>query len=213
MAKISEIELKVAEAMQNDVGRGIVRLNSESSKALGITTVDIIEIAGKKTTAAKVWQAHPQDEGPKIIRMGGLIRHNTRTSLGDKVRVKRADVQDAKKVVIAPTTHEISFGEDFSEYVKHRVLMGRPLVSGDNFFIGVLGQSISFTVVSTKPSGIIQINEFTGIEIKSKPMEVVAAIGVKYEDIGGLKDEISKIREMVELPMKHPELFENLGIK
>jgi len=213
MAKVNEIELKVAEALQNDVGRGIARLSSESAVALGITTGDIVEISGKKTTAAKVWQAHPQDDGQKIIRMDGLIRHNSGTSLGDKVKVKKADVQDAKKIVIAPTTHEISFGEDFSDYVKHRVLVGRPLVGGDNFFIGILGQSISFTVVSTKPSGITQVNEFTDIEIKTKPMEVVSAIGVKYEDIGGLKDEIAKIREMVELPMKHPELFEKLGIQ
>jgi transitional endoplasmic reticulum ATPase len=213
--KEAKIKLKVAEALQNDVGRGIIRLDSAAIKKLNLTTGDVVEITGKKMTSAKVWLGHPQDESQEIIRMDGMIRHNTNSSLGDRVTVKKADLHDAKKIIIAPKVHEISFGEDFANYVKQRVLMGRPLVRGDDIYVSVLGQSISFNVVATTPKDIVQITEDTNLEIKSKPMTVaeVGAPAVRYEDIGGLKDEVSKIREMIELPMKHPELFEKVGIQ
>jgi len=213
--KEDEIKLKVAEALQNDVGRGIVRLDSEAIRKLRLTTGDVVQITGKKTTAAKVWLGHPQDEGQGIIRMDGMIRHNSNSSLGDKVMVKKAEIINAKKVIIAPKVHEISFGEDFASYVKQRVLMGRPMTRGDDIYVSVLGQSISFSVVTTTPKEIVQVTEDTELEIKSKPMTVseTGAPAVRYEDIGGLKDEISKIREMIELPMKHPELFEKVGIQ
>jgi transitional endoplasmic reticulum ATPase len=210
-----KLRLKVAEALQNDVGRGIVRLDATAMKKLSLSTGDVVEITGKKMTAAKVWLGHPQDEGQDIIRMDGMIRHNTTSSLGDKVTVKKAQLADARKITIAPKVHEISFGEDFASYVKQRVLMGRPLVRGDDIYVSVLGQSISFNVVATTPKDIVQITEDTNLEIKNKPMTVaeVGAPAVRYEDIGGLKDEVSKIREMIELPMKHPELFEKVGIQ
>ena len=213
--KDAKLKLKVAEALQNDVGRGIVRLDSIALKKLNLTTGDVVEITGKKTTPAKVWLGHPQDEGQEIIRMDGMIRQNSNSSLGDKVTVKKAVISDAKKITIAPKVHEISFGEDFASYVKQRVLMGRPLVRGDDIYVSVLGQSISFSVVSTTPKNIVQITEDTNLEIKSKPMAVAeaGAPAIRYEDIGGLRDEISKIREMIELPMKHPELFEKVGIQ
>ncbi|MFH1125847.1 MAG: AAA family ATPase, partial [Candidatus Altiarchaeota archaeon] len=183
-----KLKLKVAEALQNDVGRGIVRLDSTAIKKLGLTTGDVVEITGKKITSAKVWLGHPQDEGQDIIRMDGMIRQNSTSSLGDKVTVKKAEIGDAKKVIIAPKVHEISFGEDFASYVKQRVLMGRPLVRGDDIYVSVLGQSISFNVVSTTPKNIVQVTEDTNLEIKSKPMTAaeVGTPAVRYEDIGGL---------------------------
>lgn len=209
-----EIKLKVAEAMHNDVGRGIVRISSDAAKNLGLSTGDVVEITGTKTTVAKLWQAHPQDEGLDIIRMDGILRQNSVSSLGDKVTVKKAKVSDAKQITIAPTRHEISFGGDFGNYVKQKILMGRPLTQGDNFIITVLGQSISFTVTQSKPKGAIQVNEHTIIDIKSTPQKVSSgAPAVRYEDIGGLRDEIARVRELIELPMKHPELFEKLGIQ
>lgn len=212
-----EIELKVAEALQNDVGRGIVRIDSKSAKRIDVSTGDIVEIAGPKTTAGKVWQSHQEDEGRGIIRMDGLLRQNSGSSLGDKIKIKKAEVKAAKHMVIAPTRHEISFlDNNFSAYVKHRVLLGKPLISGDMFYMpGLGGEAISFTVISTKPNGIIKVTEETSLEVKNKPMAVSTAQGpiVRYEDIGGLRDEVSRVREMIELPMKHPELFEKLGIK
>ncbi|MFH1789195.1 MAG: CDC48 family AAA ATPase [Candidatus Altiarchaeota archaeon] len=210
----TEIKLKVAEAMHNDVGRGIVRISSDAAGKLGLSTGDVVEITGSKTTVAKLWQAHPQDEGLDIIRMDGILRQNSVSSLGDKVSVKKAKVSDAKQIIIAPTRHEISFGGDFGNYVKQKILMGRPLIQGDNFVITVLGQSISFTVTQTKPKGAIQVGENTVLDIKSTPQKVATgAPAVRYEDIGGLRDEIARVRELIELPMKHPELFEKLGIQ
>ncbi|MFH1055270.1 MAG: CDC48 family AAA ATPase [Candidatus Altiarchaeota archaeon] len=210
-----DIELKVAEAMQNDVNRGIVRIDSESARKIDVTTGDIIEITGKRTTTAKVWQSHQEHDGRGIIQMDGLIRQNSGSSLGDKVKIKRADVKPAKKIVVAPTEQQIKFGNDFAIYVKQRVLMGRPVVSGDIFYITVLNQPISFTIGSTKPGDSVIVTEQTEVEVKAKPLTQTTLAGstVRYEDVGGLKDEVSKVREMIELPMKHPELFEKIGIK
>lgn len=206
------IELKVAEALHNDVGRGIVRIDTRSMEKLGITSGDIVEIEGKKATAAIVWPSHPQDFGLDIIRMDGLIRQNSDSSLGDRVRIRKAKTAPAKNIVIAPTMHEIRFGGDFATHVRQRMI-GRPLVKGDKISIGVLGQAIPFVVVSTNPKGIVQIQDLTNLEIKGKPMVVPEVPGIRYEDIGGLKEELGRVREMIELPMKHPELFEKLGIK
>ncbi len=206
-----KIALKVAEAMHNDVGRGIVRIDENSMTMLGIVSGDIVEIVGEKSTAAIVWPSHPQDYGLDIIRMDGLIRQNSGSSLGDRVEVKRVEFYAAKRIVIAPIKHEIKFGADFGSHLKQR-LLGRPMVRGDNLSIGILGQAIPFIVANTDPKGIVQIHDATELEIKEKPMKVTEAPAVRYEDIGGLKDEITKIREMIELPMKHPELFEKLGI-
>ncbi len=207
-----KIDLRVAEALHNDVSRGIVRMDSSTMEALDLTSGDIVEIEGKKTTAAIVWQSHPQDFGLDIIRMDGLIRQNSDSSLGDKVKVRKSKTSPAKEVTIAPTMHEIKFGEDFATHVKQRMI-GRPLVKGDKISIGVLGQAIPFVVAATNPKGIVQIQDVTDLEIKGKPMVVPEAPAVRYEDIGGLKDELGRVREMIELPMKHPELFERLGIK
>ncbi len=212
MTKDKKIELKVMEALQNDVGRGIARIDEISMRMLGITSGDIIEIKGEKTTAAIAWPLHPQDTGLGIIRMDGLIRQNSETSLGDRILIKKADVNQAKEVIIAPIKHEIKFGADFAGHIKQRFL-GRPLMKGDNLSIGVLGQAIPFVVAKTKPQGVVQILNSTDLEIREKPMRVeLKELAVRYEDIGGLKDEIGRVREMVELPMKHPELFEKLGI-
>jgi len=207
-----KIGLRVAEALHNDVSRGIVRIDSSAMEALDLTSGDIVEIEGKKTTAAIVWPSHPQDFGMDIIRMDGLIRQNSDSSLGDKVKVRKAKILPAKEVVIAPTMHEIKFGEDFATHVKQRMI-GRPLVKGDKISIGVLGQAIPFVVAATAPKGIVQIQDITDLEIKGKPMVVPEVPAVRYEDIGGLRDELGRVREMIELPMKHPELFERLGIK
>jgi transitional endoplasmic reticulum ATPase len=213
MKEKEEIELKVAEALQNDVGRGIVRIDHHAMEKLGITSGDIVEITGPnyKKTGAIVWPSHPQDSDQGIIRMDGLLRQNSGTSLGDKVKVRKAKVEEAKKIVIAPLRHEIKFGGDFASHLKQR-LLGRPLMREDNLSIGILGQAIPFVVADTNPKGIVQIQEETVMEIKEKPITVRKIPAIRYEDIGGLKEEISRIREMVELPMKHPELFEKLGI-
>ncbi len=210
------IGLRVAEALQNDVGRGIVRIDSESATQIGVTTGDIVEISGKKTTTAKIWQSKQEDEGRGIIRMDGYIRQNANSSLGDKVTIKKAQVKVASRVTIAPTEHPVTFADNnYAHYMKERFLLGKPVVAGDTIYIQGLGGQIPFTIVSTKPSGIVQVMQGTEVDVKTKPMPVTSVIGsgIRYEDIGGLKDEVSRVREMIELPMKHPELFEKIGIK
>ncbi len=208
-----EIELKVAEALQNDVGRGIVRLDTRSREALGITTGDIVEIIGrKKSTGAIVWRAYSEDEGLGIIRMDGILRQNIEVSLGDRVRVRKAKVTDAKKVILAPT-QSIRFSAGFGDFVKRR-LIGRAVNIGDKIVVGVLGTTLPFIVVQTVPKGIVRISDITKVVVREEPSRVRRGIPtIAYEDIGGLKNEVQKIREMIELPLKHPELFEKLGIE
>jgi len=205
-------ELKVVEAYQNDVGRDIVRIDSKARKDLEVTTGDIIEIKGKRITAAVVWQAHPQDEGLNIIRMDGYLRQNAGVGLQDKVFVRKAETKEAKKVVLSPS-EPIRYSPGFDEFVKKR-LIGRAVAKGDTKFIPVFGTSLPLVVALVQPQGIAVINEATEVDLKEEPMKDVGRIAqITYEDIGGLKEEIQKIREMVELPMRHPELFERLGIE
>ncbi|MEE9595073.1 MAG: CDC48 family AAA ATPase [Candidatus Hydrothermarchaeales archaeon] len=208
-----EIELKVAEALQNDVGRGIVRLDTGTRDKLDISTGDIVEITGKKTTGAIVWRAYSEDEGLGIIRMDGIIRQNADISLGDKIKLKKSSVSDAKKAVLAPA-QAIRFSPGFGDFVKRR-LLGRPIASGDRLVVGVLGTTLHFSVVQTIPAKISRITDYTEIVVKEEPLkaEKGGIPSIAYEDIGGLTEEIKKIREMIELPMKHPELFDKLGIE
>jgi len=214
MSERKEIKLKVASAYQRDVGRGIVRIDRKAMRELGVQPGDIVEIIGTKNTAAVVWPAYPEDEGLSIIRMDGTIRKNAGVGLGDEVTVRKADVKEAKKVIVAPT-EPIRFGRDFVEWL-HSRLVGRPVVRGDYIKVGILGQELTFVVTATTPAGIVQITEFTDFQVSEKPVKEVAktaTLGVTYEDIGGLKDVIQKVREMIELPLKHPEIFEKLGIE
>ncbi|MCD6372096.1 MAG: CDC48 family AAA ATPase [Thermococcus sp.] len=214
MSERREVRLKVAPAHQRDVGRGIVRIDRKAMREIGVQSGDIVEIIGTKNTAAIVWPAYPEDEGLGIIRMDGTIRKNSGVGLGDEVVIRKADVKEARKVIVAPT-EPIRFGRDFVEWF-HSRLVGRPVVRGDYIKIGILGQELTFVVTATTPAGIVQITEFTDFEVSEKPVKEVtkaAALGVTYEDIGGLKDVIQKVREMIELPLKHPEIFEKLGIE
>lgn len=206
------IELKVAEAMKNDVGRGIVRLDTKTRDSLKVSAGDIIEIKAKKSTGAIIWRAYPEDEGLGIIRMDGFLRQNADVSLGDKVNIKKAEIKDAENVSLAPT-QTIRFSVGFGDFLKRR-LLGRPLTSGDRVVVGVLGTTLPFTVTRTSSPGIVRVADFTEISVKEGPTKSLEGIpNITYEDIGGLGDEVQKIREIIELPMKHPELFDRLGIE
>ncbi|MEM4633608.1 MAG: CDC48 family AAA ATPase [Candidatus Anstonellaceae archaeon] len=206
------IELKVAEALQNDVGRGLVRIDSKARKELEVSTGDIVELKGKRSTAALVWQAHPQDEGLNIIRMDGYLRQNTGVGLGDKIVVRKAELKEAKKVVLTPT-QPMKYSPGFDQFVKKKMI-GRAITRGDTIFIGVFGTSFPLIAAMVQPAGIVIVNESTELILKESPEKESAQVAtISYEDIGGLKEEVQKIREMVELPLRHPELFERLGIE
>ncbi|MEM2449409.1 MAG: CDC48 family AAA ATPase [Candidatus Methanomethylicaceae archaeon] len=206
-----ELVLRVAESKQRDVGRGKVRIDVNAMKALGVNVGDVVEIEGKRKTAAIVWPAYTEDQGMDIIRMDGLIRKNANIGIGEKVIVRKAEVKPANMVKLAPVSFTITVDPGFINFVKRR-LADTPLVEGDQVLIPVLGQAIPFVVVSTKPSGIVLVTDETNLTILEKPTEVSRVPRITYEDIGGLKEAIRKIREMVELPLRHPELFKRLGI-
>ncbi len=207
-----EIVLKVAEAEHRDIGRFIVRIDAVSMEKLGVRTGDIIQIKGKRATAAIAWPAYQGDKGREIIRMDGRIRRNAGVSLSEKVTVSRANEEPARNVILAPTSVPIRPEPRFEEFVK-RKLLNCPVTPQDTVFIPILGRAIPFKVTSIKPAGTVVVQHSTILTIAEKPTgDVIGTSMVTYEEIGGLSDEIQRIREMVELPMRHPELFKRLGI-
>ncbi len=206
------ITLKVAEALQIDYGKRIVRIDSANRDQLGVTTGDVVEIKGKRSVAAIVLPSHPSDEGLGIIRMDGILRQNASVGLGDRVRITKAVIKPAKKIVLAPNQPS-RYAPGFDQYVKKN-LIGKPLSKGDVLSVNVFGTSFPFAVAQTAPNGLVIVNEQTELILHEQPLKELGRIAtISYEDIGGLKDEVQKIREMVELPMRHPELFERLGIE
>jgi len=206
-----EIELRVLEIRQHEAGRGRVRIDDVAMTKLGITPGDIVEIVGRKRTAAVAWPGYTEDRGQKVIRMDGWTRKNAGVSVGDRVIVRKADVRAASIVRLAPMSMTLTVDENFVAYIKKR-LIERPLVEGDIVQIPVLGQTIPFVVATTKPSDVVIVTEETHLVVLEKPVEVGRIPKVTYEDIGDLEEAKQKIREMVELPLKHPELFKRLGI-
>ncbi|HLE47581.1 MAG TPA: CDC48 family AAA ATPase [Candidatus Thermoplasmatota archaeon] len=215
----TEAVLRVVEALQQDVSYGRARLDGQTRVELGLSPGDIIEIRGSKVTAAVVWRSHPGDEGKGIIHIDNLTRKNCGVGIGDKVTIRRAQVKPAKVVTLAPAISEdqqIQFGEGIETLAK-RGLLKRPIVEGDIVVvpnIALFGNALPFSIVSTTPKGIVLINEETKIIVREEaaPSEAMEGPHVSYEDIGGLQDELQNVREMIELPLKHPELFERLGI-
>lgn len=206
------IDLKVTEALQNDVGRGIVRLDTKARKELGVTSGDIVEIQAKKTTGAIVWQSYPQDENLGIIRMDGLLRQNSGVGVGDVVKVAKAKtVKEAKKVLFAPI-QATRFTQEFADYVKRR-LINMPITKGDNVVVGGFGSPLILHAIKVTPPGITQITEQTAVSLQEEPTKESEGVSsITYEDIGGLGDQVKKVREIIELPLRHPELFTKLGI-
>ena len=238
------LKLKVAEAIQDDVNKGIVRIDSTFMQQMGVRVGDIVEIEGERKTVAIADRAYPGDIGLNIIRMDGIIRRNAKTGIGELIQVKKANVKEAKKIVISPARKGIVIRAS-PDIFKHG-LLGRAIVKGDIVSLGgtkrrrttmtesplfddifsVLDENnfmgmgfgfgdIKFVVVETNPKQPVVITEQTEVEFRPEAVEVKEELvpEVTYEDIGGLGDEITKVREMIELPLKHPEIFERLGIE
>jgi transitional endoplasmic reticulum ATPase len=237
---INDIKLKVGElTAREDFGRGIVRISAKDMKEIGINEGDVVEIEGNRKTAAIAVRAYPADVGLNLIRMDGLARKNSKAGISEPVKVKKAEVQEAKNVIIAPARQGIMIHMG-GNLLKQNLLM-RPVISGDiiipnpivknrrsstvfedffgmdfgDFLFTPFGEE-KFVVVSTAPKGIVRITRDTEVELlpqATKPIEEERIPEVTYEDLGGLHDEIGKVREMIELPLKHPEVFERLGIE
>jgi len=210
---VSEVQLRVEDARQRDVYRGIARIDQKTMQKLGISAGDVIEIAGKRNTAAIAWPAYSEDQNRGIIRIDGFIRKNARVAINEYVIIRPAKVSDATSVVLAPIDMRLNVDEDFRNFVKNR-LMERTFVEGDTTLVMMLGHAIPFTVTKARPHGIVRIAHGTNVQILTEPApEDKGVPRTTYEDIGGLHEDIQRIREMVELPLRHPELFQRLGIE
>lgn len=237
----TDIKLKVAEAIQDDVNKGIVRVDSSFMREIDVRPGDIVEIEGTRKTVAIVDRAYPGDIGLNIIRMDGLARKNARTSIGELIAVRKAKVEAAKKVIIAPAREGIVVRA--SANIFKQGLLGRAMTKGDVISLGgtrrrrtAMSQSpffdevfnmmeesmmaygfgdLKFVVAETNPKLPVIITEQTEVVLNPEAIEIKeeAIPEVAYEDIGGLEEEIKKVREMIELPLKHPEIFERLGVE
>ncbi|CAJ36438.1 cell division cycle protein 48 [Methanocella arvoryzae MRE50] len=235
----AKLRLKVAEADKREVGRGIARINERHIKEIGVSYGDIIQITGRRTTSAIVGSAFPSDMHLDIIRVDGIVRHNAGTTLGDYVEISRARWNEARKVVLTPVQKGIRIYA--SPDSLQASFLNRPVSQGDivststynppsqsfnsnlmfeeffrDFFSNPslgLGE-VKLAVASTVPAGIVKITEVTEIQLMPEATEIsrTEVPEVTYEDLGGIRDAIQKIREMIELPLKYPELFNRLGI-
>lgn len=205
--------MKVEESRQQDVNRGIARVDPKQAAKLGLETGDVIGIFGTKETAAINWPGYPEDAGREVIRIDGSIRRNAGVGIDDKVKIKKLKTAPATKVVFAPT-EELKIIGGGEQYLS-QVMDGRVVTRGDLIELNVMGRKLQLMVTNTTPHAeSVIIGSQTQIEISEKPAAEIRAIPrVTYEDIGGLEEEIKKVREMIELPMKHPELFERLGVE
>ena len=201
----------MAEAYYRDVGRGIARVDPQVMEELGLQSGDVIEIIGKSNVPAIVWPGYPEDRGKGIIRIDGSLRNNAGVSIDDRVKIRKVEAKPAEKVVIAPTEPVRIMG---GEAYLLRLLEGRPVKRGQKIRVEIFGHTLTFVVTSTRPTGVVIVSRSTVIDLKEKPVEEAkrAVLNVTYEDIGGLKRELRLVREMIELPLKHPELFQRLGI-
>jgi len=207
-----ELRLRVAEARQRDVGYGIARIDREVGAGAGLSTGDIIEIRGKKLAAATLWLGYIEDD-KEIIRIDGYIRSNAGVSLNDYVTVRKATVKEAQLVVLAPVNNSLKPDENFTKLVKSR-LIEYPFVQKNIVPVLFFGNLFTFAVLQTRPSGVVKITPKTKVVIHSRAVQEKAfSTNVTYEDIGGLEEEIQRIREMIELPLRYPELFQKLGIE
>jgi len=240
---MSEIKLKVMEAVQDDVNRGIIKIDSNFLKQINVNPGDVVEVIGARKTASIAERAYPGDIGLNIVRMDGNTRTNAKTSVGELVSIQKVEVEIAKKVLIAPTNKQVVLRA--SPHLFKLGLSGKALMKGDLVSLGrsktpkmdqPVGSSsvndiftameerfsgmglgdLKFMVVDTEPKNkIVVVDKDTEVELSSRAVELKeeVAIGVNYEDIGGLGEEIKNVREMIELPLRHPEVFEKLGIE
>jgi transitional endoplasmic reticulum ATPase len=202
--------LKVLEAYTRDVGRGVARIDYDSMDSLGASTGDVIELRGKRRTVAKCLPLYPSDEGKGIIRVDGLVRNNAGVAIGDTVVVRKIKAVPAEKVIVAPLEAIPPIDERYLADALESV----PLIKGDNVMVPYFGGRLTFQVIGVSPAAdAVLITQKTIFHIAEKGETLRGVPQVTYEDIGGLKEEIQKVREMIELPLRHPEIFEKLGIE
>ena len=214
----NKLNLKVAKAIPSDVGHGRARVPFDND--LNLKPGDIIEIKGDDTTAAIVWRCRPEDANLGVIRVDGIIRKNAGAQLGSNVTIRKVEAKQCTRLVLSPvmaSKQKVRFGPGIEGFAR-RGLNKRPVATGDRIFIPgmtLFAEALPFAVMQTTPKGIVQVLPETEIVIKDEAVDEEEAGSVSsttYEDIGGLGNELQKVREMIELPLKHPILFRTLGI-
>jgi len=203
--------MRVGEAKQRDVGKKRARIGPESMDHLKVTPGDIIEVMGSRTSCAVVWPVDEDEKLPDIIRIDGQTRKNVGASLNDIVKIRKATSKIAKSVMLIPVNDSVTVDKEFTDFVKNR-LKGLPITHGDEISVMILGNSIDFKIGKTSPKHIVKIDRATNLTI-STDASVDRKVRVTYEEVGGLRHEIKAMREIVELPLKHPELFVRLGVE
>ena len=207
------VTLRVKEARPQDVGRGIARVDPKEMERLGCVVGDLVELEGKRRTVAKLMPAYPEDRGQGIIQIDGLVRDNAKTGLEEKIKIQKCEWKPAEKILLRPLT--LTRGSGIEERYLGSLLTGLPLTEGDRIRARLIGtQTREFHVASTVPKGVVVIEASTRVELESRePTEAGEPVKISYEDIGGLGSQIQRIREMIELPLRYPEVFERLGIE
>src|ERR687895_727334 len=215
--KNDKIILKVGEANTRDVGRKIGRIDPRVAEENGLTTGDAIEISsGRAKTTVLNWPAYSQDYGKGLIRIDGYARNKLGVGINDTVDIKKVQAKDAQSITLAPTEPLRILGAE--EYLAS-FLEGQLVTRGDTIPLNIMVQRVDLVVISTNPSGPVIINDSTQVTVSEETAKAVAATReqavptITYEDIGGLRDEVTKVREMIELPLRHPELFKRLGVE
>tara|TARA_B100000029_G_scaffold191862_1_gene189836 strand:+ start:2578 stop:4722 length:2145 start_codon:yes stop_codon:yes gene_type:complete len=203
--------MTIAESKQRDIGKKRARIGPDAMDFLNVSPGDIIKIIGKNTTCAIVWPADEDEKYPDTIRIDGQTRKNLGLSLNDTVEIEKTDVKQAKNVVLVPINDVITVDKEFTDFVKNR-LKGLPLMEGDEISVMILGNSIDFKINKTSQKSAVRIDRSSNITILSETT-VDKKLRITYEQVGGLREEIKVMREIVELPLRHPELFSRLGVE
>ncbi|MFX1468018.1 MAG: CDC48 family AAA ATPase, partial [Promethearchaeota archaeon] len=208
------ITLRVQKAKKRDIGRNIVRIDPKTMEKLKIQTGDVIAVKGKKQSAGIAWPSYPQDNGLGIVRVDSRLQKNTGTRIDDTIEIQKVKTDVAQHVVLAPSNFPIKNNPRFESFVK-RKLNNYPITLDDFIFISIgISREITFKVISMRPNGVCIIKQDTMLNISDRITEEAetGANYLTYEDVGGLDKEIQRVREMVELPLRHPSLFKRLGI-
>ena len=211
---MEEIILRVKEALVKDVGRAIARIDPEDMKLIGIESGEVIIIEGKRATPVKIMPCYPEDRGKKIIQMDGITRENAQAGIDEKVKIAKTTYRQAVKIKLKPDTKSSSlYKADDAKYIGS-LINGLSVTKGDKVRANLFGsRSVDYTVTGTSPVGVVLINSNTTVQLELAKQNGVQKRKISYEDIGGLGQQVQRIREMIELPLKYPEIFERLGIQ
>jgi len=205
------LQMRVDESKQRDVGKRRARIGHHAMDYLNVSPGDVVEIKGSRISCAIVWPSDEDEKNPDSIRIDGQTRKNIDAALGDVVYVKKVKVKTAKSVKLMPVNDVVTIDKEFTDFVKNR-LKGLPLTMGDEISVMILGNSMEFKVSKCAPKGIVKIERSSLLKILSETASDKRT-RITYEEIGGLGDEIKAMREIVELPLRHPELFSRLGVE